>query len=385
MKKYSLGIIQSHATQFDGPLFRRIAKHPNINLEVYFLNQISAPYDPEVGRHSGWDNDISMGYNSKEFPKSYWKRLGFARHIYKENDHDLVIVAGYNSPMRILNAVLGKIHKVPTGLRADSVFTHRNNSWKWRVKDFILPKLFRLYSTGHPTGSQAREVMRYYGFAEKSLFKFPYAVDSDYLLGLLGKVYPLRKVLRRDLGIRPEDFVVLGILKFVPREDPLTLLSAYQMLHKECPGSHLILVGDGELMESIKQMVDREKIPNVHLPGYVNYSRLPEFFAIADSFVHPARVEPWGVTVNEAMICGAVVISADTVGAAKDLIINGETGLVFPAGDARKLKVQLKILCENAELRDSLSKRAKSSIAGWTYENTIGTLLAALKFAQTLK
>ncbi len=34
-KRYSLGILQSHPTQFDGPLFRVIANQPDIDLTVY--------------------------------------------------------------------------------------------------------------------------------------------------------------------------------------------------------------------------------------------------------------------------------------------------------------------------------------------------------------
>ena len=51
--------------------------------------------------------------------------------------------------------------------------------------------------------------------------------------------------MRQALGVGPNDFVVLGVLKFVPQEDPLTLLAAYGVLIKQHPHTHLVLVGDG--------------------------------------------------------------------------------------------------------------------------------------------
>ena len=382
MKSYSLAIVQSHATQFDGPLFRKIAEQPSIDLTVYYLSRwaLEPRYDRELNHRSGWDHDIVSGYRSCLFPASIRKRLLCVRQITKIARHDLVIVSGYNSVLRLLVAMMGKYYHTPVGLRADSVFTHRRQTWKWRLKDVLLPRLYRLYTTGHPTGSLAKAVMRHYGMSNKSLFLLPYSVDNDYLRARFEQAWPRRNHLREKMGIGPEDFVILGILKFVPREDPLTLLYAYQSIVKEFLHTHLVLVGDGALMEDILVIVKDQGVKKVHLPGYLPYSQLPEYFAIADVFVHPARIEPWGVSVNEAMVCGLPVVVADTVGAGKDLVENGKTGFIFKEGDSVSLSNRVCQLITNLELRRTISHDVVRCISKWNYEATLHDLTKALEY-----
>ncbi len=63
---------------------------------------------------------------------------------------------------------------------------------------------------------------------------------------------------------------------------------------------------------------------------------LNNFYAEIDLLVHPARNEPYGLVVVEALFAATPVLSSDSVGAA-DLIKPPENGLVFPSDDSRAL------------------------------------------------
>lgn len=382
MRTYSLGIVQSHATQFDGPLFRKLAEVENVDLTVYYTRQKDTEplYDPELARRSGWDHDITSGYQFCLFPSDTVRRISFARKLVTAG-HDLIVVAGYNSISSLSVAILGKVYGVPVGLRADSVSLYRNeDTLKWKLKDLILPLLYALYSTGHPTGSLTRSFMLQHGFEPQELFYFPYAADNEYLKQLCDRARAQRDDLRREMGIGSDSFVVIGVLKFVPREDPLTLLHAFDKLSENVATPHLILVGDGPLRREIEEYIERRNLRRVHLPGYVSYTTLPTFYAIGDVFVHPARVEPWGVSVNEAMACGLPPVVADTVGAGADLVKEGETGFTFPAGDAKALAKLLKNLLDDQEGRQRLSRNATKRVEQWSYDATIDHIMDALRF-----
>ena len=387
MKKYSLAIVQTHATQFDGPLFRLMAAHPDIDLMVYYTNRQAniLYYDPELNRQSGWDHDITTGYTACLFPDSILKRWALANSIVKRGRYDLVIVSGYNTLLTLAIAMLGKFHQTAVGLRGDSVFTHQKNNWKWRLKNILLPLIFRIYATGHPTGSLTRNVMKHYGMSDRALFYFPYAVDNEYLKAEADKCAPKKISKRETMGIGPDDFVILGVLKFVPREDPLTLLAAYSFLIKQYPETHLIIVGDGSLMTDIISLVSEQRLTQVHLPGYLPYSELPCYYALGDVFVHPAKVEPWGVSVNEAMACGLPVIAADTVGAGFDLIEDGKTGFVYTAGQPESLAEQLEKLIKDPTMTRSMGLRANECVLKWSYTKTVEQSLQALEFVNRRK
>ncbi|MEI7997045.1 MAG: glycosyltransferase, partial [Methylococcaceae bacterium] len=225
----------------------------------------------------------------------------------------------------------------------------------------------------------------YYGMPDTALFYFPYAVDNDYLKAQADKSAPTRNSKRQAMGIGQVDFVVLGVLKFVPREDPLTLLAAYTALVKQYPQTHLILVGDGSLMDDITRLVNEQRLTQVHLPGYLPYSDLASYYSLADVFVHPAKVEPWGVSVNEAMACGLPVIVADTVGAGADLIEEGKTGFVYTAGQPELLAGQLEKLIKDPVCTKAMGLRASERVAEWGYAKTLEQTIKALDYVSRRK
>jgi glycosyltransferase involved in cell wall biosynthesis len=63
--------------------------------------------------------------------------------------------------------------------------------------------------------------------------------------------------------------------------------------------------------------------------GFRQIGELRGFYAGAGAFVHPALAEPWGLVINEAMASGLPVLSSRNVGAAEELVVEGETGFLF--------------------------------------------------------
>ncbi|HOX90076.1 MAG TPA: glycosyltransferase, partial [Burkholderiaceae bacterium] len=62
-----------------------------------------------------------------------------------------------------------------------------------------------------------------------------------------------------------------------------------------------------------------------------------------DAFVLASLIEPFGTTVIEAMAAGRAVIASDLPGP-RESVVEGETGLFFPAGDAKALAERLAAL-----------------------------------------
>jgi glycosyltransferase involved in cell wall biosynthesis len=75
--------------------------------------------------------------------------------------------------------------------------------------------------------------------------------------------------------------------------------------------------------------------------GFRQIGELPSFYAGAGAFVHPALEEPWGLVINEAMASGLPVLSSRNVGAAEELVVEGETGFLFDPGDVNSIAESL--------------------------------------------
>jgi glycosyltransferase involved in cell wall biosynthesis len=61
--------------------------------------------------------------------------------------------------------------------------------------------------------------------------------------------------------------------------------------------------------------------------------QIGELLETCTVMVLPSRREPWGLVVNEALSYGCPVVVSDICGCTPELVLNGVTGYVFPAGD----------------------------------------------------
>jgi glycosyltransferase involved in cell wall biosynthesis len=82
-----------------------------------------------------------------------------------------------------------------------------------------------------------------------------------------------------------------------------------------------------------------------------------EWLRVMDIFVLPSLSEALSNSLMEAMACGCCAIASDT-GGNPELVRNGETGLLFPAGDALSLAASLERVLDDVEERRRLGENA---------------------------
>jgi glycosyltransferase involved in cell wall biosynthesis len=104
----------------------------------------------------------------------------------------------------------------------------------------------------------------------------------------------------------------------------------------------LVISGSGEMEEPWKRLAVRLGVADsVHWPGFVQYPQLPSAYRAAGVFVHPARREPWGLVLNEAAAAGLPLIVGERVGAACELVREGENGFIVDPDDTDSLAERL--------------------------------------------
>ncbi len=134
-----------------------------------------------------------------------------------------------------------------------------------------------------------------------------------------------------------------------------TLLRAFAQVHEPV---RLILVGDGPLRADLTRLVaelglaERVEFAGVQPPPVV-----AKLLARAQCAVLASRNEPFGIAAVEAMAVGTPVI-ATHVGGLREIVTDGETGLVVPVDDERALAAALSRLTSDAELRQRLGRAA---------------------------
>jgi len=107
-------------------------------------------------------------------------------------------------------------------------------------------------------------------------------------------------------------------------------------------GMNLVIAGDGPL---------RGRVPGTR--GFVPNDELQDLYARAAVVACPSHREGFGVACLEAMSHGRPVV-ATGVGGLRDLVVDCETGILVPAGDAAALRAALERLLASRELRRRL-------------------------------
>jgi glycosyltransferase involved in cell wall biosynthesis len=115
--------------------------------------------------------------------------------------------------------------------------------------------------------------------------------------------------------------------------------------------------------------------------GGLAEDELARRYVSADVFALLSRHEPWGVVVNEAAASGLPLVLSDRVGAAYDLLRDGENGFLVPAEDVGAAAEALRKLAADADLRRRMGERSRELVRVWDYDASVDEFVAAVREA----
>ncbi len=167
--------------------------------------------------------------------------------------------------------------------------------------------------------------------------------------------------LRRQFGIPADAPVALFVGRLTCDKGIAELIEAFLQLENRIPNLRLLLVGsfeDGDpLPEDIRKHLETHD--RVILAGPVNDTA--PYYAMADVLVLPSHREGLPTVVLEAHAAGKPVIGAAATGIV-DLLVDGETGLLFPVGDVSSLANAIARLIEDKALARKLADAGRDQV-----------------------
>ncbi len=380
-----LGIFVTHPIQYFAPLWRQLAATRGLDVEVYFFSDhsVRGGRDPGFGLDVAWDVGVLDGYPhrfvTRDADVSRPGSVGFAgaRRELGDGGFDAVMIHGYRH--RFERQVTGAAAAlgIPAVLRGELTDRPRPGSPRARrfARDLYLRWFYRRIDRFCYVGAEARDHLLRRGVPESEMFYSPYSVDTDLFADQVERFD--RAAVRSELGIAPDQRVVLYSGKFIPRKNVGLVIEALERL-ADAGGVTLVLVGDGEERDVLLARGRALLGERLIAPGFVNQSRIGYYFQAADLFVLPSRFETWGLVVNEAMQFGLPAVVSSRVGCHRDLVIPGETGAVLPEAAAPAPPEAIRNLLRRPAACPNLGRRARQHIAGFTTETSVRGILAAL-------
>jgi len=274
----------------------------------------------------------------------------------------------------VLNALpalwVGRRRRIPVvyeirALWEDAATDHgttTENSARYRASRAL--ETFALRHADHVTticeGLRGEVVAR--GIAPDRITVIPNAVDtSEFRFG--GEPDP---ALREKLGLK--DSTVIGFAgSFYAYEGLDLLVEAAALLAPRRPDLRVLLVGGGPQEAALKALVrERGLADRVIFAGRVPHADVHRYYELIDVLAYPRHRMRLTEIVTplkplEAMAQGRIFVASD-VGGHRELVRDGETGFLFPAGDARSLAQSIESILGRAGEWPGIRGRARKFI-----------------------
>ena len=301
-------------------------------------------------------------------------------------------------------------------------------------KELIKRRIVKLFSAALVGGSAQRDYLLQLGMRSDRIFLGYDAVDNSYFAD---KAAAIRKEGKPNVVSKsdaehsafaiPNSPFFLSSARFVEKKNLFRLIEAYAEYRKlrgsqsaiqnggatarasgnsDRPDSasastwDLVLLGDGELRGELiaraqelglvvvesapwKQSLDarQSRLCTIFMPGFIQYTELPEYYGRAGAFIHASTTEQWGLVVNEAMASGLPVIVSNRCGCARDLVAEGVNGFTFDPYCPGELIELMSRVSDASFPISTFSMESSRVISQWGPERFSSGLKAAAEMA----
>ena len=221
----------------------------------------------------------------------------------------------------------------------------------------------------HNSDWQRSTIEEYRGIRPKSSTVIWYGIPAT---------VPDHGVTRRELGLGPDDLVLIYIGSLEPRKNQLGLLDLFAEVSTRYSHAKLFLVGgDGPQRSAIQRKIKRHGLDSkVRL--LLDRPDVPALLRIADIYIHYATLESFGIVLAEAARAG-LPLAAIPVGGVSDVLSQLQGGIPLHVNDPRASLEALRPLLEDPALRAEMGRRARRNFDQFfTQEVMVGNYLRAL-------
>lgn len=338
---------------YNDVLFRELSKSPQFDLYVYYMSANNAP--------NRWNLGNVDGYHARAL-RNRPVDFDLLRSVLSDPGGVLLTACWQEPSSQLLLSIL-IARRRPYFIWNDTPTPHRRNWIKEQLRAAFLKKVFQNAERVLGTGEMALSAFAEMGATRDKLINFPYCIDlkrfsphpfsgirRPFTFGTCARLVHLKGI---DVALR-----ALAMLK----------TSVSQPIHYRIAGA------GPEESRLRRQAADLGLQDEVEFLGWLSQDDLPDFYRSLLCYVHPARFEPYGVTVLEALACGIPVIASHQTAAALDRLHPGN-GALHRAGDDVDLLRAMKGLLQLSDLdRAGMSREARRAAQSWTPREALATI-----------
>ena len=190
--RYRVLAVATHPVQYMTPIFRRMAAHPALDLQVAYctLRGAEAVHDPEFGANIQWDVPLLDGYSwseilnrgSDENPTLASSIPAYGTSFTAEISMPSSLSLGYRNATFWLARIAATFSKTAFlfGTDATTLASRDGRAWKTTIKRILWPASSGLPTKAIVPSSGSLDLMLSAGLPAERVTLTPYSVDNDW-------------------------------------------------------------------------------------------------------------------------------------------------------------------------------------------------------------
>lgn len=150
------------------------------------------------------------------------------------------------------------------------------------------------------------------------------------------------------------------------------LISAFSLISESCPEWRMEIFGNGDEKDNIQDLIDKKCLQN-RIAINPATSHIYQEYLSSDFFVLSSRYEGFGLVLTEAMSCGLPCVAFNCKYGPKDIIKDGEDGLLVEDGNIYSLSEKMLWMISHESERRNMGQKAYQSVSRYRKELVMKT------------
>lgn len=357
------------------PFFKKLSEIYNVKFIFTNLEVSKNKYGIELSEKIEGLEDVNYNRLNNYFGVSF--RL--IKELFK-NDYN-VIVDSFISVEAITSFIIAKLR------RKQIIFWSEEWDWKKRKtlrRSLSFPLICFIASHSDAIivpGTRHKNYFSTLGVPLEKIFIMPNVSN----ISIKNEDYVNKERIKETLNIGSKK-VILYVGRLRKRKGIIYLIEAFSKLKKERNNIVLIIIGRGECRDELESLSENLNIKDsIYFRDYVEDELLPAYYLLCNICVVPSinygMGDPWVFIVNEALYFGKPVVATNAVGAAFDMIKDGENGFMVPEKDSYALYSAMKKILSDPVLEMKMGEESKRIIEdGFKYEHMVDGFSKAVRY-----
>lgn len=341
----------------------------------------SADFKEFLSDRSAFPDAVRMfegqdAYNAAVRSGRLWTRVHEELDSFKPS---VVFIAGWSFPESVAAISWARSSGARVALMsATQPHDAPRTMWREAVKRRVVSACDAGLVAAGPHGDYATHL----GIPPDRIFFGYDAVDNEYFVAGADRARANAVAVRAARSLPGRYLLASG--RFIEKKNYPRMIEAFaQALRVVDRGHHLVILGDGPERATVKAAIERFNVGDrVLLYGFKPYDSLPDFYGLAQGFVHVALSEQWGLVVNEAAASALPLVVSRPCGAATALVHQGENGyLVEPEDVGAIAQALMRLMDLTPEACQTMGLASRRIVADWSPERFAKGLHSAYQAA----